>query len=113
MQFEADMVGAPVERTTVAELSAMGAAQLAGVSAGLFTLEELTRLDRGVERFAPGMTREARAKERRQWARAVTRREASPCIPKSRRRNEPAGYNQSGNSVTISASKNELNEPKR
>ncbi len=73
MQFEADMVGAPVERTSVAELSAMGAAQLAGVSAGLFTLEELGRLDRGAERFTPAMTTEARAKERRQWAQAVAR----------------------------------------
>lgn len=73
MQFEADMVGAPVERTTVAELSAMGAAQLAGVGAGLFTLEGLSGLDRGAERFAPGMAAEARAKERRQWAQAVAR----------------------------------------
>jgi glycerol kinase len=73
MQFEADMVGAPVERTSVAELSAMGAAQLAGVSVGLFTLEGLSRLDRGAEQFAPRMATEARAKERRQWAQAVAR----------------------------------------
>ena len=39
MQFEADMVDLPVERTPVAELSALGVAHLAGVSAGLFTLE--------------------------------------------------------------------------
>jgi glycerol kinase len=73
MQFEADMVGAPVERTSVAELSAMGAAHLAGVSAGLFTLEGLSSLARGTERFAPRMAAEARAKERRQWAQAVAR----------------------------------------
>jgi glycerol kinase len=73
MQFEADMVGAPVERTSVAELSAMGAAHLAGVSAGLFTLESLSRLDRGAERFAPRMAAEARARERQQWVQAVSR----------------------------------------
>jgi glycerol kinase len=73
MQLEADMVGAPVERTPVAELSAMGAAQLAGVSAGLFTLEGLGKLDRGAERFVPRTAAEARAKERRQWALAVAR----------------------------------------
>jgi glycerol kinase len=73
MQFEADMVGAPVERTSVAELSAMGVAHLAGVSAGLFTIESLSRLDRGAERFAPRMATEARVKERRQWAQAVAR----------------------------------------
>ena len=73
MQFEADMVGAPVERTSVAELSAMGAAHLAGVSAGIFTLEGLSKLGRGAEQFAPRMAAEARAKERRQWAEAVAR----------------------------------------
>jgi glycerol kinase len=73
MQFEADMVDLPVERTPVAELSAMGAAHLAGVSAGLFTLESLSRLERGAERFAPRIGAEARAKERRRWAQAVAR----------------------------------------
>jgi glycerol kinase len=73
MQFEADMVDLPVERTPVAELSAMGAAHLAGVSAGLFTLEGLSRFDRGAERFTPCMATVARAKERRQWAQAVAR----------------------------------------
>lgn len=73
MQFEADMVDAPVERTSIAELSAMGAAQLAGVSAGLFTIEGLSRLDRSAERFTPRMSADARAKERRQWSQAVAR----------------------------------------
>ena len=55
MQFEADMVGVPVERTDVAELSAMGVAHLAGVSAGLFTLEGLSPARsrrQGVQAFA-------------------------------------------------------------
>ncbi len=55
MQFEADMVGVPVQRTDVAELSAMGVAHLAGVSAGLFTLEGLRRLDRGGQAFKPSL----------------------------------------------------------
>ena len=73
MQFEADMVDLPVERTQVAELSAMGVAHLAGVSAGLFTLESLSRLDRGAERFAPRSDPTARASERGRWAQAVAR----------------------------------------
>ena len=72
MQFEADMVGAPVERTEVAELSAMGAAHLAGVSAGLFTLESLARMDRGGRTFTPSRDA-ARLDERSAWARAVAR----------------------------------------
>ena len=78
MQFEADMVDLPVERTPVAELSAMGVAHLAGVSAGLFTLESLSKLDRGAERFAPRIDAAARANERRQWGQAVDRARALP-----------------------------------
>lgn len=72
MQFEADMVGAPVERTEVAELSAMGVAHLAGVSAGLFTFDGLTRMDRGARTFTPSLE-VARLGQRRAWARAVAR----------------------------------------
>lgn len=73
MQFEADMVDLPVERSVVAELSAMGVAHLAGVGEGLFTLESLGRLNRGRERFVPRMDAATRGRERRQWARAVAR----------------------------------------
>jgi glycerol kinase len=73
MQFEADMIGAPVERTAVAELSAMGAAHLAGLSAGLWDWSALGRLERDTERFAPRVSTEQRAAERRAWGRAVNR----------------------------------------
>jgi glycerol kinase len=73
MRFEADMVAAPVERTSVAELSAMGVAHLAGLSAGLFTWETLRRLDRGAERFAPRLDAAVRGAERQAWAAAVAR----------------------------------------
>ncbi|HEY6520101.1 MAG TPA: FGGY-family carbohydrate kinase, partial [Roseiarcus sp.] len=78
MQFEADMVDLPVERTPVAELSAMGVAHLTGVSAGLFSLESLSKLDRGAERFTPRIDAAVRANERRQWAQAVDRARALP-----------------------------------
>jgi glycerol kinase len=54
MQFEADMVGVSVERTSVAELSAMGVAHLAGLTAGIFTLAGLGQIDRGSQGFMPG-----------------------------------------------------------
>jgi glycerol kinase len=73
MQFEADMVGVPIERTAVAELSALGVAHLAGVSSGVFTWEGLKRLDRGTERFVPRMDPAARDGERRAWSHAVAR----------------------------------------
>ena len=68
MQFEADMVGVSVERTSVAELSAMGVAHLAGLTAGRFTLAG----DRGSQGFMPGAPSAAlRAKERRARGQAV------------------------------------------
>jgi len=73
MQFEADMVGVPVERTAVSELSAMGVAHLAGVRAGVFTVEGLSEVDRGREVFAPQMSERLRRDERAAWARAVSR----------------------------------------
>ena len=73
MQFEADMIGVPVERTDVAELSALGVAHLAGMSAGVFTREGLLRLDRGRKTFKPNCAAENRVRERKAWARAVAR----------------------------------------
>lgn len=78
MQFEADMVGVPVKRTTVSELSAMGVAHLAGVSAGLFTLQQLSELDRGGQSFEPRADAEVRRNERAAWARAVNRARGRP-----------------------------------
>jgi glycerol kinase len=62
-----------VVRTDTAELSAMGAAHLAGVSAGVFTLDGLRRMDRGGTRFAPTMGDDARSHARIAWTRAVAR----------------------------------------
>ena len=76
MQFEADMVAVPVERTDVAELSAMGVAHLAGVSAGLFTFDGLRRLNRGGQAFRPSRApqdRLARARRLGARGRAVAR----------------------------------------
>jgi glycerol kinase len=74
VQFEADMVGVPVERTSVAELSAMGVAHLAGLIAGIFTLASLGQIDRCSQSFMPDAASAAmRAKERRAWGQAVAR----------------------------------------
>jgi glycerol kinase len=51
----------------------MGAAHLAGVTAGLFTFEGLKLLDRGGTRFTPAFGAEERARRRREWLGAVAR----------------------------------------
>ena len=68
------MLGVPVERPQVAETTALGAAYLAGLAAGLYgSPEEVAgawRLDR---RFEPTMPAGERQKLLEGWRRAVAR----------------------------------------
>ena len=74
MQFLADILGAPVDRPVVAETTALGAAWLAGVQAGILPGIEAPpahwRLDR---RFTPAMTRTEAAGRHAEWRAAVAR----------------------------------------
>nr|WP_298683545.1 FGGY family carbohydrate kinase [uncultured Dongia sp.] len=73
MQFEADMIGLPVHRAETAELSALGAAHLAGHAAGLFSLEQLKTLARNGTTFLPALPMAEREQCRRAWKTAVGR----------------------------------------
>ena len=72
MQFLADIIGAPVDRPVVTETTALGAAWLAAMQAGLAGgLEEFAKswaLDR---RFLPGMEADLRQSKYNRWSRAV------------------------------------------
>ena len=73
MQFQADMLGVRVERPTVIETTALGAAMMAGMAVGMLTQEEIAsgwRLERA---FAPEMQEQMRADQRNLWRRAVER----------------------------------------
>jgi glycerol kinase len=74
MQFQADIVGVPVERPVVAETTALGAAYLAGLAVGYWKdTGEVTQnwaLDR---KFTPSMDEATRAKLYSGWKRAVQR----------------------------------------
>ena len=68
MQFLADMAGTAVERPQVAECTALGAALLAGVGAGLFASpEEAARAWRCAKRFQPAMQSSERDALMRTW----------------------------------------------
>ena len=57
MQFQADILACPVIRSGSADLSAVGAAWLAGLAVGYWqSLEELERLPRATTRFEPAMS---------------------------------------------------------
>ena len=74
LQIQADLLDLPVERPTVGETTALGAAYLAGLAIGYWRdLDELRanwRLDR---RFEPSTSPDRRGAARRGWARAVDR----------------------------------------
>ena len=74
MQFQADLTGVVVERPTITETTALGAAYLAGLAVEFWESEEALahkwKLDR---RFTPTMTQDKKEKMLHQWHRAVAR----------------------------------------
>jgi len=74
MQFLADIQDAAVDRPAIMETTALGAAFLAGVRAGVFgSVEDIKRLRRTERRFAPAMTAPARDALRQGWRKALMR----------------------------------------
>ena len=74
MQFQSDMIGVPVERPACIETTALGAACLAGLSAGVWSgLDELKADSEGLRRFEPALSAEAREAALAGWHCAVDR----------------------------------------
>ncbi len=72
MQFQADMLNAPVNRPVCVETTAMGAAYLAGLAVGYWRSKEDVRKNQQLDRvFAPDMEEEARQAKRKGWNKAV------------------------------------------
>jgi glycerol kinase len=78
MQALADLAGCEVLRSDTAELSALGAAHLAGLGAGIWDWDGLAALPRERHGFAPVMPAERRRGERDGWRRAVRRASGLP-----------------------------------
>ncbi len=74
MQFQADILGVPVIRPTVAETTALGAAYAAGLAVGFWAKVEDLRANWGKDKeWHPVMDADHRAKEYGNWKKAVTR----------------------------------------
>ena len=72
MQFLSDIIGAPVDRPRVLETTAIGAAWLAGMRAGLYPgQDEFAQSWRREKQFQPQMARDARDVKYAGWKRAV------------------------------------------
>jgi glycerol kinase len=71
MQFQADVLGIPVERPDLVETTALGAAGLAGLAIGVWRSSEEFLAGRRFTRFQPGMSPQQRESQMAQWRRAV------------------------------------------
>jgi glycerol kinase len=71
MQFQADMLGVPVERPDCIETTALGAAGLAGIASGVWSSADEFISRRTFDGFQPTMPREDSATLLSGWHRAV------------------------------------------
>jgi glycerol kinase len=72
MQFQADVLGIPVERPDLIETTALGAAGLAGLALGLWSSTEEFLSGRTFTCFQPRMERGERERHLAGWHRAVS-----------------------------------------
>ncbi len=71
MQFQAEVLGIPVERPDMVETTALGAAGLAGIALGVWSGPSEFLAGRRFRRFEPTTSEAERRELRRGWARAV------------------------------------------
>jgi glycerol kinase len=71
MQFQADVLGRPVERPDVVETTALGAAALAGLALGVWRSVEEYVGARRFTRFTPAMDAADRERKLEEWRRAI------------------------------------------
>ena len=72
MQFQADMINAPVKRPSCIETTAMGAAYLAGLAVGYWKSKEDVIKNQSIDQiFSPQMSEEDRQAKRKGWNKAV------------------------------------------
>lgn len=72
MQFQSDILGIPVLRSTAEESSALGVFYMAGLATGMFRdFDELKKLGSEKQRFSPRMSRQERSSLYLGWKRAI------------------------------------------
>jgi len=73
MQFQADALGCPVVVPEIAETTALGAAYLAGIATGRWSLEQVGQMWREAARYEPAMGEDERESLLADWHRALDR----------------------------------------
>jgi glycerol kinase len=77
MQFQADVLGVPVVIPEIAETTALGAAYLAGIGVGLWTISEVCGAWRERTRYESSMSEDQRQTLLAGWGEALTRARSS------------------------------------
>ena len=70
MQFQSDMLGIPVQIPDAEELSGIGAAYAAGISAGIYGQDVFGKMKRTA--YTPGMEHSVREEKYAGWKKAVS-----------------------------------------
>ncbi len=73
MQFQADLLGCPVVVPAVSETTALGAAYLAGIATGRWSLDQVGEMWREAARYEPAMGEDERQTLLAGWHRALSR----------------------------------------
>ncbi|MFT6136073.1 MAG: glycerol kinase [Cyclobacteriaceae bacterium] len=73
MQFQADILGVTVDRPVITESTALGAAFLAGLMAGIWTQEDLRKVRQTDKEFKPKLDSKTRSLLYGTWQKAVER----------------------------------------
>jgi glycerol kinase len=73
MQFQADVLGAPVIVPEISETTALGSAYLAGIATGLWTVEQVGEMWREAARYEPRMDEAERERLITRWREALER----------------------------------------
>ncbi|QLQ36732.2 FGGY family carbohydrate kinase [Micromonospora robiginosa] len=84
MQTQADVGGRLVGRSAEQDLSCLGAADAAGLVAGLWTRADLEGRVRPVDEYHPATDRAVRAAQRARWHTAIDRARSAPATARSR-----------------------------
>ena len=77
MQFQADMLNVAVDRPKMLEVTALGAALLAGIKAGVWTKEDIGAVREIDTIFEPIMDRKTRKQKYKGWLKAIDRTKTS------------------------------------
>ncbi len=71
MQFQADMLNVPVDVTAISEITALGAAVLAGIGARELSVSDISNFNRIDMSFMPQMDADTRACYYQEWTRCI------------------------------------------